>query len=90
MISAFICVCASGAINVMFADYKSVPLRTLEEIAEQNSGRFVFGSAKACDIDIFKRIVLTFASFWLAGAVALVVVSDPLSKRLTRFPLVKN
>ena len=26
---------------------------------------------------MFKRIVLTFASFWLAGVVALVVMSDP-------------
>ena len=26
---------------------------------------------------MFKRIVLTFASFWLAGIVALVVMSDP-------------
>ena len=26
---------------------------------------------------MFKRIVLTFASFWLAGMVALVVMSDP-------------
>ncbi|MDO5311926.1 MAG: hypothetical protein Q4G55_00800 [bacterium] len=31
----------------------------------------------ASDLDMFKRIVLTFASFWLAGVVALVVMSDP-------------